>query len=269
LKYITSGANAVVRGARKLLRKKGRDAEGAFLIEGFILIKDAVRAGMEIERVFLRGPDPDSIIMAELSFLLTGGGESSVASFEAVALAEEIFDGLTDTVTPKEAIAVVRKPRRPAPAEGLGDALLVLDRIQDPGNVGVLIRTAGALGMDGVLGVKGTADPFSPKAVRAAAGALFRIPVCEGGGPEETSAMLETEGYRVVVLDARGAVPCWEADLAGRVALVVGNEGGGVASCFADAADVTVSIPMAEGAESLNAAAAAGMAMYERLRQSA
>jgi TrmH family RNA methyltransferase len=267
LKYITSGANAVVRRARKLLQKKGRDAEGAFIIEGFVLIGDAVRAGLEIERIFLRGPYSDEMFETELRPLLMSGDESSAAHFEALALAEDIFDGLAGTVTPKNAIAVAKKPRRTT--KGPEDALLVLDRLQDPGNVGALMRTADALGIDGVLGVKGTADPFSPKSCRAAAGALFRLSVYEGGGPEETLAMLMAEGYRVIVLGARGVVPCWAADLTGRVALVVGNEGGGVSSCFIGSADVVVSIPMTEGAESLNAAVAAGMAMYERRRQSA
>jgi TrmH family RNA methyltransferase len=263
LKHITSGANAGVRRARGLLQKKGRDAEDAFLVEGLILIEDAARAGARIERVFLRGPGPYGIIETALRKLPVSGGRD----FELLSLAEDLFDGLSDTVTPKDAIAVVKKPRRPA--EERGDALLVLDRLQDPGNVGALIRTAGALDMDGVLIVKGTADPFSPKVCRAAAGALLRVPVYEAGGPEDVQAELAANGYRVVVLDARGAVPCWEADLAGRVALVVGNEGGGVASGLAGAADVTVRIPMAEGAESLNAAAAAGMVMYERRRQMA
>jgi TrmH family RNA methyltransferase len=149
----------------------------------------------------------------------------------------------------------------------MGDALLVLDRLQDPGNVGALVRTAGAIGFDGVLCVKGTADPFSPKAVRASAGALFRLPVYESGDPEEALDTLRSEGYRVVLLDAGGTSLCWEADITGRAAFIVGNEGGGVDPRFADSADVTVRVPMTAGAESLNAAVAAGIAMYERRRQ--
>jgi TrmH family RNA methyltransferase len=253
------------------LRKKGRDEDGAFIIEGFILIGDAARAGIEIERVFWRGPDPggregaEGAREAELRALLAGGGESPGSGFEALSLAEELFDGIADTVSPKGVIAVAKKPRYPA--ERRGDALLVLDRIRDPGNVGALIRTADALGAGGALCVKGTADPFSPKVVRAAAGALFRLPVYESGGPEETLSALRAEGYRIVALDARGPALCWETDLTGRVALVVGNEGEGVSPCFTGSADAVVRVPMTEGAESLNAAAAAGMAMYERCRQ--
>jgi TrmH family RNA methyltransferase len=193
------------------------------------------------------------------------------------SLPEGVFDSIADTVTPKGMIAVARKPHHSAesgasdmdagPGRAGAGALLVLDRIQDPGNVGALIRTAGAIGFDGALCVKGTADPFSPKAVRAAAGALFRLPVCERGGPEEALAHLRSEGYRIAVLDMRGSSLCWEADLTGRTAFVVGNEGGGVSTCFRDSADVTVRAPMTGGAESLGAVVAAGIVIYERYRQ--
>jgi TrmH family RNA methyltransferase len=282
VKYITSGANAAVKRARKLLQKKARDTDGAFLIEGFILIGEAARSGIEIERVFLRGDDTGGEMARSLetipgfSRIRADGARDGEPSppgvdpgvdpgIDMVSLSEDIFDGIADTVTPKSMIAVAKKPRYPAAERG--DALLVLDRLQDPGNVGTLVRTAGAIGFDGALCVKGTADPFSPKAVRASAGALFRLPVYEAGGPSEALELLKSEGYRIALLDAGGAALCWEADITGRTAFVVGNEGGGVDPRFADSADVTVRVPMTAEAESLNAAVAAGIAMYERRRQ--
>jgi TrmH family RNA methyltransferase len=274
LKHITSGANALVKRARKLLRKKARDTDGAFLIEGFILIGEAARSGIVIECVFLRGDDADGEMERLLETIPAlaparaegaRDGEPSSTGVDVISLSEDVFDGIADTVTPKSMVAVAKKPRYPIAIRG--DALLVLDRLQDPGNVGALIRTAGAIGFDGALCVKGTADPFSPKAVRASAGALFRLPVYEAGEPEEAVETLRSEGYRIALLDAGGASLCWEADITGRTAFVVGNEGGGAAVCFLDSADVTISVPMTEGAESLNAAVAAGIAMYERRRQ--
>jgi TrmH family RNA methyltransferase len=274
LKYITSGANAAVKRARKLLQKKGRDTDGAFLIEGFILIEEAARSGIEIERVFLRGADADGEMERALEAIRgfarpradgPQGSDSPPRGIDIIALSENIFDGIADAATPKSVIAVARKPSYATAARG--DALLVLDRLQDPGNVGALIRTAGAIGFDGVLCVKGTADPFSPKAVRASAGALFRLPVYEVGDPDEALGTLRPEGYRVALLDAGGASLCWEADMTGRMAFVVGNEGGGADPRFAKAADVTIRVPMTKNAESLNAAVAAGIVMYERRRQ--
>jgi TrmH family RNA methyltransferase len=274
LKYITSGANAAVKRARKLLRKKGRDTDGAFLIEGFILIGEAARSGIGIECVFLRGADADGEMARSLETIpgfapqrADGAHDNELPSsgVDTISLSEDIFDSIADTVTPKSMIAVAKKPLYPADARG--DALLVLDRLQDPGNVGALVRTAGAIGFDGALCVKGTADPFSPKAVRASAGALFRLPVYDAGDPGEALEILRSEGYRIALLDAGGSLLCWEADITGRTAFIVGNEGCGADARFTDAADVTLKVPMTAGAESLNVAVAAGIAMYERRRQ--
>jgi TrmH family RNA methyltransferase len=302
VRYIASDANAAVKRARKLLRKKGRDTNDAFLIEGFILIEEALSAGVEIERVFLRGDDDETAraLYAVPGFPGEGPGVGSdegagsgenpgpgVGSDEGAgsgenpglgvgsgpgaggirvdALAEEIFDSIADTVTPRGVIAVAKIPS--APEGPRGDALLVLDRLQDPGNVGALMRTAYAMGFDGTLCVKGTSDPFSPKAVRASAGALFRLPVYDADSPAQAVDSLRAGGHRIILLDAGGASPCWDADLTGRVAMVVGNEGAGADEVFVRAADAIVRAPMTEGADSLNAAVAAGMAMYERCRQ--
>jgi TrmH family RNA methyltransferase len=264
LKTVASSANGAVKRARKLLSRKGRDTDAAFLIEGFILIREALRAGIELECVFARGAAPGT----DANGLLAGEALEALdlpEGVDAMFLDAAVYDGLADTVTPKGMIAVARKPEQRT--DGGGDALLVADRLQDPGNMGTLLRTADATGMDGVVCVKGTTDPFSPKVVRAAAGALFRIPVQESGTPAATALRLKEDGYRLLCLDMDGAVPCWDADMIGRIALVVGNEGGGVAREFLDAADAVVRVPMRAGAESLNAAAAASIAMYERLRQ--
>jgi TrmH family RNA methyltransferase len=260
LKHITSGANAAVKRARRLLSKKARDTDDAFLIEGFILIEEAVRAGLELRDVFLREGSVNEDTASGLPPGLTLPAGARAAVLEASA-----FDSLSDTVTPKEAVAVAAKPAGPGIHEA--EALLVLDRLQDPGNVGTLIRTAEAAGWDGIYAVKGTADPYMPKIVRAAAGALFRLPPAEGPEPEEACRALADAGYRIVALDMEGDAPYYEADLTGRVALVVGNEGGGVAEAFKEACDATAYIPMKDGAESLNAAVAASVAMYERRRQ--
>jgi TrmH family RNA methyltransferase len=192
-------------------------------------------------------------------------GDTQLRGIDVISLSEDVFDGIVDTVTPKGMIAVARKPSDHGGVKG--DALLVLDRIQDPGNVGALIRTAGAVGFDGALCVKGTADPFSPKSARASAGALFRLPVYETGEASEALETLRSEGYRIAVLDANGPSLCWEAKITGRTAFVIGNEGAGVDACFAAAADIAIRVPMTADTESLNAVVAAGIVMYERCRQ--
>jgi TrmH family RNA methyltransferase len=144
---------------------------------------------------------------------------------------------------------------------------LALDRVQDPGNVGSLIRIADAAGFDGVIATPGTGDPYGPKAARAAAGALFRVPVFFARDAGEAADLLAAAGKRVAVADARGAASCYDADIARDVAFVIGNEGGGPSGDFADNASMTVRVPMPGGAESLNAAAAAAILMFESVRQ--
>ncbi|MDR0519362.1 MAG: RNA methyltransferase, partial [Clostridiales Family XIII bacterium] len=246
MKYITSRANAAVRRALALHNKKGRDKNGAFLIEGSILISEAAKAGLEIEQVFVRGG------MA---------GMDIPCGASAIALPENIFDEIADTVTPKGVMAVAKKPDAAASDDIIGSAssVLVLDRLQDPGNVGTLVRTAFAAGMGAVACVRGTADVYSLKVVRAAAGALFRIPIVEFADAAHAATALSRAGFSLKALDMSGGKSYSVADLSGRVAIAVGNEGGGLSEGFLAAADEVVSIPMADGAESLNAAVAAGI----------
>jgi len=144
--------------------------------------------------------------------------------------------------------------------------VLVLDRIGDPGNVGTMVRSALAAGMDGLWCLKGTADVYSDKAVRASAGAVFRLPVVEGLSVDACIKLARQAGLKVFVCDAGGA-DIYETDLTGSFALVIGNEGAGPREMFLEEADVVIGIPMADGVESLNAAAAAAVVMYEAKRQ--
>ncbi|MDR1815126.1 MAG: RNA methyltransferase [Clostridiales Family XIII bacterium] len=249
---ITSRDNAALKLARKLRTKSGRDKEGAFLVEGEKLIAEARGAGLVVRTVLRRGTD----------------------------VADVLFDEIAQTVTPQGVLAIVEKPKAPivilrggeAEVAGSGPlAVLVLDRIQDPGNVGTMIRTAYAAGFGAVWCVKGTADLWSDKVVRSAAGALFRFAagIREGLEAADVLQAARATGLRVVVCEA-GGVDYSEVRLAGDgggIALVVGNEGAGVSAALREDADLTVGIPMREGAESLNAAVSAALVMYEYRRQ--
>jgi len=142
----------------------------------------------------------------------------------------------------------------------------VLDRVGDPGNVGAMMRSALAAGFDALWCTKGTADVFSDKAVRASAGAIFRLPVLEGLSAEDCVGLAKDAGARLLTCRA-GGTDIYETDLKGGIVLVIGNEGAGPQEVFLNEADGVIGIPMAEGAESLNAAAAAAIVMYEAGRQ--
>ncbi|MCL2493071.1 MAG: RNA methyltransferase [Clostridiales bacterium] len=254
METVTSRDNAALKSARRLRTKSGREKEGAFLAEGEKLIAEAVSAGLAPRLVLLRGAEPEE-------FALSGeGGE-----VRTLRITEALYDEIAGTVTPQAVMAVIEKPKNRNLPAFVGTAL-VLDRIQDPGNAGTMVRTAFAAGADAVLCVKGTADLWSDKAIRGAAGALFKLPVIEGLSAETVIGILREKGLSLFVLDA-GGVDYAEADLTGSLALVVGNEGSGPSEVFRGNADAQIGIPMREGSESLNAGAAAAVVLYEKRRQ--
>lgn len=148
-----------------------------------------------------------------------------------------------------------------------GKMLLVLDRVTDPGNIGTMLRTADAAGVGGLLLLQGCADIYAPKTVRASMGSLFHLPVLSGLSEELLVQAARKAGYELLVTCLDGADNLYKADLQGRLAFVMGNEANGVSPALLAAADKRVFIPMQGRAESLNVAMAAGIVMFEALRQ--
>ncbi|MCL2111403.1 MAG: RNA methyltransferase [Clostridiales bacterium] len=247
---ITSKENPVLKSARKLLTRKGREEAGALLVEGRKLISEAKGTGFVIEHTFVNA-----------GALLRG---EAVAGENEIVLEEKLFRDLAQTVSPQPYIAVVQRPEisqaRPP------SRVLVLDRIGDPGNVGTMTRTALASGMDEMWCVKGTADAFSDKAIRASAGAVFHLTIREGLSASECIGRLRDAGMGLLVCES-GGTDIYETQLPDMFAILIGSESGGLAKEFLDAADAIVGIPMAEASESLNAASAAAVVMYETLRR--
>lgn len=248
---------------RRLGRRRVRQAEGVVLVEGPRLAGEVARAGL-VPRLAVVCPDllPPGGLPPALETWLEEAGVT-------LEVPPGLFGELAHTESPQGLLAVVDEPSRdPAPAlEAPRAPVLVLDRVRDPGNVGALVRSAHALGAAAVLTVPATGDPLGPKALRAAAGATFRIPVARPLPAPDLAGLLVGGGFRLVGADPRGALLPWEADLAGKVALVIGNETAGLDPAFGGAA--LIGIPMPGGAESLNAAAAGAVLLYEALRQRA
>jgi TrmH family RNA methyltransferase len=250
----------------------------AISIEGARLVEEALRSAIPV----------DAILVSETGRKhLAQIGAMLAQSVRLLATSDKIFQGLADTDTPQGIAALVR-PRRTSFDDlmrGPGAPLIVvLVGIQDPGNVGAILRTAEALGASGVAACKadslGTAHVFSPKVIRASAGAAFRFPVAEGISLPILQAQLRVAGVRVIAAtshDPRTPAPSpWQADLRGPVALLIGNEGAGLPAEVERSADARVRIPLSEphgirGAvvESLNAATAAAVLLYEAARQRA
>ena len=267
MKRIRSKDNQTYKEALRLLRKKYRDQTRLFLLEGPRPVMDALKSGAGLETVFIR-----ESAAAETAAGKTAGTDaeelaalcsSAEGGPQCVLLADELFDKLSDTEHSQGVLAAARKPDGGARKIGSQSKVLILDRLQDPGNIGTIIRTAEAAGFGTLIAIKGTGDIYAPKTVRAAAGSLLRVDVFEGYETEEAVSLCRRMGLRIIAGDLEGAADYTQADLTGGVAFAIGNEGRGVSDELKAAPDLKVMIPMEGDIESLNAAVAAGVLMYE------
>ncbi len=259
---ITSGDNSRIRLVRKLATRKGRAAEGRFAVEGRNLVTEVLEKDLDVDFIMIPAGAADDAP----DFIRKCIDSPDVTVCE-VPVRE--FAGLTDAENGIGMLAVVRlREYGPDILDGLrpDDNVLVLDRIQDPGNMGTLIRTAVAAGYKAIVAMSGTVDIYSPKVLRATAGMVFEIPVIYVPDNEALMGMLGRSGRRIVVTDVNGGVPYYEEDLSKGIALIIGNEGSGVSDTLMETADVRVTLPMKGRIESLNAAVAAAILMYEAVR---
>lgn len=254
---ITSADNQTVKEARALLEPKGRREQGRFLVEGVRLIEEALRAGMRPAFLFHLGEARENARGAALLEEAAGGGAP------VVELAPKVFNTLTDTVVSQGVIAVLPIPRVTPPSRPT--FILVLDQLRDPGNVGTILRGAEAAGAHQLILTPGSVDPWSPKVVRSGMGAHFRLPLLAAKTWDVVDAALQ--GLPVWLSDARGAQPYDEVDWNGPFALVIGGEATGYTPDAWTAPAGRVMIPMAQPVESLNAAMAATVFMFEAARQ--
>ena len=244
--------NPKVQRLRRLIgRRSARHGEHRFVIEGPLLVTEAVRSGWTIEE----------------QFVPAGGGGAIAGAGQVRELAPGVFERLGSTQTPQAPIAVAEMRCRGA-ADLLADAswVVVLQRIRDPGNLGTVIRSAEAAGADAVVVTPESVDPFAPKVVRASAGALFHVPVVEATLGDVAAAGLRLVG--TTSHDPAGAtVPYVDADLTGRLAIVLGNESDGVIVDDAEMIDRWVTIAHRGRSESLNLAMAATLLAFEVARR--
>ena len=256
---LTGLQNPVVKAAAELKQKKYRTQNGLYLAEGLRTAEEAV-AYKAVETLFYVATDDDRTMR-----LLE---DAAMQNIKLVCVNENVMKKIADTETPQGIIAVC-KMRQPKLENLLasGKMLLVLDRVGDPGNIGTMLRTADAAGIGGLVLLKGCADIYAPKTVRSSMGSLFHIPVLSGVSEQEFVSAAKKAGYDLLVTCLDGADNLYKADLSGRIAVVMGNEAGGVSETLLEKADKRVYIPMAGRAESLNVAMAAGIVMFEALRR--
>jgi TrmH family RNA methyltransferase len=274
---LTSRDNRWLKGFRMALRGGLPTESGSVGVEGVRLVEEALRSGCRIEAVlFSESGERHHERLAPFI------GRPEMA-FPSLRTTDRLFLGLADTEHPQGVAALVH-PRVATfdellhAASACAPLLVVLAGVQDPGNVGTILRTAAAFGATGAVtaasGQSGTASPFSPKALRASAGAALHLPILPGISLPILLTQLKIAKVRTLASSVRepddvepGVLAPWKVDWCEPVALLVGNEGAGLPEEIARSADARVRIPMASGIESLNAAAAAAVLFYEAARQ--
>jgi RNA methyltransferase, TrmH family len=258
---ISSTQNATVKFVRSLQRSAAAREAGVFLSGGVRFVGNAMAAGQHADLVLY---DPSLLERtAEGSSLL-----SALPAFARVTheVSLSVLKSVADTESPAGVVAVLRRPDAGAGNVATGRAVVVLDAIGDPGNAGTIMRTAAAAGCGAVLAAPDTVDLFAPKVVRAGMGAHFRLAVRQPVDYAELRSALP--GYTVIACEMHGARSIYQMSWPHRMALIVGSEAHGLGVDAQQIADETVRIPMAEGVESLNAAVAAAVVLYEALGRS-
>jgi TrmH family RNA methyltransferase len=280
---ITSRENKWLKMFRAGLRGTGPEGEDALPVEGRKLVEDSLRSGLEAVALLVSESGE-----RELEYILRAASESvaGIPRARVLRTTDKLFESVSGTETPQGVAALFRQPawqfedvlRGAASGDGAFRAgaplLVVMAAVQDPGNVGTIVRSAEAFGATGVVTTRGSADPWSPKAVRASAGSALRLPLLRGMAIPVLLAQLRVAEVKIVAASSRVTAEVGEesdgaVDLRDAVAIFIGNEGAGLPAEVERAADARISIPIAESVESLNAGIAASIVLYEAARQRA
>jgi TrmH family RNA methyltransferase len=260
-RIVQSRQNRRVKELRASFLPGSRSETGVVGIEGEHLLSEALRSGVEIAAVFFRSGDEALLEDVALP-----------ANVEVIELPPEVFGSAVTTESPQGIAALVR-PRAFSLEDVFGDLgrpplILVAAGLQDPGNFGTLVRSAEAFGATGVVALRGTVSLWNPKTLRASSGSAFRLPVV-AARDEELFAALHSARVRVSAAAAEHGIAAAETNLTGAVAILIGSEGQGLPKALVERADGGISIPCPGPVESLNAAVAASILLYEAARQRA
>ena len=250
MEHLTSTKNPVVRSLRDLKDKRVREETGHILVEGEVMIREALSCGLAIHDLLAEEKHADFARKMEAQ------------GARAYTVPRSILETVCETRTPQGVCAGFDAPK-PLSIEEMPDVIVALDGVQDPGNVGTIWRTADAAGFQGLLLGAGSADPVSPKVLRAAMGSGFRLPFAHAPVLADALKELAEKGYAVIASDLSGEDFYSRPDPGKKIVLVIGNEARGISDAVRDCATMKLKLPMRGGAESLNAAIAAAIMMYD------
>lgn len=259
MRIITSKDNEIIKNIRKLKEKKYRDANNEYLIEGIKLIKEAVEEKAKIKLIVvceesIEDGDIDQKLLYE------------IAKYDCIYVNKKVFSILTDVQNPQGILAVIEKKNNEENINYKEDIIVVLDGIQDPGNLGTILRTIDSVGLSQVIVSKETADSYNPKVVRSTMGAIFRVNVIESEDLLQTLKNLKKHKYKIMATSLETNNSIYDVEYNKKV-IVIGNEANGVSKNVLEYADEKIKIPMLGKTESLNASVATSIILYEYVRR--
>lgn len=256
---ITSKDNEIIKHIKKLKEKKYREEYEEFIIEGIKMIEEAIAEKAGIRSIIIcddcktQGCIPNEVMY-------------EIAKYDCIYVSEKVFNSITDVINPQGIMAVLKKNKTDeSEIDFSQDNFLLLDNIQDPGNMGTILRTADSLNMNQILVTKGSADVYNLKVVRSTMGAIFRIKVIEVANLPKVIKELKKHKVKVYATDLSTDKSIYDVDYK-KSAIVIGNESNGVSQDVLEEATERIKIPMIGKTESLNAAVATSVILYEAFR---
>lgn len=259
MQKITSKDNDFIKHIKKLKDKKFRDLNNEYLIEGIKLIKEAIQENSKIKQIIICDEcENTEVIPKELMY--------EIAKYECIYVTKQIFNIITEVKNPQGILAIISKENTENEIDYTQDIIVALDDLQDPGNLGTILRTVDSIGLTQILVSKGTADCFNPKVVRSTMGAIFRVKIIECEDLKNTLKEIKRHKFKLMVTSLQTEKTIYDTDYKKKV-IIIGNEANGVKQEIQDMADEKVKIPMLGKTESLNASVACGIVLYEHVRQ--
>ncbi len=255
---ISSKDNQLIKEIRKLREKKYRVQNRKFIIEGFRFFEEALKSNSNIDKVFIEEKGLNKLEELYQKYNIKGDIETYVVNYS-------VLKSISNTENPQGIVSVISYFKKESVDLQSGFYILV-DKVQDPGNMGTIIRTAHAAGALGIITTKGTVDIYNEKTLRSTMGSIFYIPIIEDDNLNEVRS-LQQNGFKLLVSSLDTNSNFYDVNMTENMIIAVGNEGNGISEDLNNISDIKIKIPMPGLAESLNVAVACSIMTFERIRQ--
>lgn len=258
VKIITSKDNEAIKNIKKLKEKKYRDQTNQFIVEGIKIVEEAIQEKAKINKVVIcEDCANNGTIEQNLMY--------EIAKYDCLYVSQNVFTTISDVTNPQGILAVIEKKTIEDDIKYNEDVIVILDGIQDPGNLGTILRTVDSVNLSQIIITNKTADPYNPKVVRSTMGAIYRVNIIQSNDIIATLKNVKKNKFKIVATSLDTTNSIYDIDYT-KKAIVIGNEANGISKEVLELADNKVKIPMLGKTESLNAAVATGVILYEYVR---